>query len=60
VTENHWQARTAKFTGICSSPKAWLLVSRNKLETSTADRSIKVKIPGRGFRALEFRRASAD
>lgn len=36
------------------------LVSRNKLETSTADRSIKVKIPGRGFRALEFRRASAD
>ena len=36
------------------------LVSRNKLETSTADRSIRVKIPGRGFRALEFRRASAD
>jgi hypothetical protein len=31
------------------------LVSRDKLETSTADRSIKVKIPGRGFRALEFR-----
>ena len=31
------------------------LVSRNKLETSTADRSIKVKIPGHGFRALEFR-----
>ena len=36
------------------------LVSRDKLETSTNDRSIKVKIPGRGFRALEFRRASAD
>lgn len=34
------------------------LVSRNKLKTSTANRSIKVKIPGRGFRALEFRRAS--
>ncbi len=36
------------------------LISHDKLETPTADRSIKVKIPGRGFRALEFRRASAD
>ena len=36
------------------------LVSRNKFETSTADRSIKVKIAGHGFRALEFHRASAD
>jgi hypothetical protein len=31
------------------------LVSRDKLETSTADGSIKIKIPARGFRALEFR-----
>jgi hypothetical protein len=36
------------------------LVSGDKLETSTVNRSIKVKIPGRGFRALEFRRTSVD
>lgn len=36
------------------------LVSRDQLETSTADHSIRVKIPGRAFRALEFRWASAD
>lgn len=43
------------------SSSGWVdLVSRNKVEASTADRLIRVKIPGRGFRALEFRRASGS
>lgn len=39
----------------------WLdLVARNRLATSAADGSLKVKVPGDGFRAIEFRRTSAD
>lgn len=36
------------------------LVTRKKVETEATSGSIKVKIPGRGFRALEFRSAPSD
>jgi hypothetical protein len=39
----------------------WIdLVTRNKTETSTTGRSLKLKVPGMGFRALEFRGTSVD
>ena len=38
--------------------RGWVdLVSDKKLETGALDRSIRLTIPGNGFRALEFRQA---
>jgi hypothetical protein len=41
------------------SARGWVdLVSGNKLETAALDRSIRLTIPGNGFRSLEFRQSS--
>jgi hypothetical protein len=39
----------------------WIdLVGGNKIETAASDPSVKMSIPGYGFRVLEFRRASSE
>jgi hypothetical protein len=40
--------------------RGWIdLVTEKELDSSTAHRSLKLKIPGKGFRALEFRGTAA-